>query len=64
MVANDDWSRDSVSAALLTSNGLAPQNNRESGIFTTLPPGTFTAILAGNAPGTGIGLIEIYNWKM
>ena len=63
LVSNDNWQDDPVSAAQLTANGLAPQNTLESGIFTTLPPGSFTAILAGNAPSTGIGLVEIYNLK-
>ena len=63
LTSNDNWQDDPASAAELTANGLAPTNNLESGIFTTLPPGSFTAILAGNAPGTGIGLVEIYNLK-
>jgi hypothetical protein len=45
----------------LTANGLAPQNPVESGIFASLPPGAFTAILAGKSGGIGIGLVEIYN---
>jgi hypothetical protein len=61
LISNDDWQDDAISAAQLTTNGLAPKNPKESAIFTTLPPGSFTAILAGNGPGTGIGLIEIYN---
>jgi len=28
-----------------------------------MPPGAFTAILAGRNGGTGIGLVEIYNLK-
>jgi hypothetical protein len=63
LISNDNWQDDPVSAAQLTTNGLAPQNLKESGIFTTLPPGAFTAILAGQSPGTGIGLVEIYNLK-
>jgi len=63
MISNDDWTDDPASAALLSANGLALQNPKESGIFTTLPPGTFTAILAGKNGGVGIGLIEIYNVK-
>jgi hypothetical protein len=31
----------------------------EAGIFTTLSPGAFAAILAGQDPSTGTGLIEI-----
>ncbi len=61
LVANDDWLEDPVSAALLTSNGLGLGNTKESGIFTILPPGQFTAILAGKNGGIGIGLIEVYN---
>jgi hypothetical protein len=62
-VANDNWTDDSVSAALLTANGLAPSNPKESGIFTSLPPGQFTAILAGKNGSIGIGLVEIYNLR-
>jgi hypothetical protein len=29
--------------------------------LASLPPGAFTAILAGANGGTGIGLVEIYN---
>jgi hypothetical protein len=61
LVANDNWHDDPVSAALLIANGLAPADSHEAAIFTMLPPGSFTAILAGQPPGTGIGLVEIYN---
>jgi hypothetical protein len=63
MISNDDWTDDPASAALLLANGLALQDTHESGIFMTLPPGAFTAILAGKNGGTGIGLVEIYNLK-
>jgi hypothetical protein len=63
LISNDNWTDDPVSASLLTANGLAPQDPKESGIFTSLPPGAFTAILAGKNGGTGIGLIEVYNLK-
>jgi uncharacterized repeat protein (TIGR01451 family) len=61
LVANDDWQSDPISAAQLSANGLACPNPKESGIFTQLPPGQFTAILAGKGGGIGIGLVEIYN---
>jgi len=63
MLANDNWKDDSASAAQLTANGLAPQNDLESGIFASLPPGQFTAILAGKDGTIGIGIIEVYNLK-
>ena len=61
LVANDDWQSDAVSAAQLTAAGLGLTNAKESGIFTSLPPGAFTAILAGKNGGIGIGLVELYN---
>jgi hypothetical protein len=61
LVANDDWQSDPVSAGKLTAHGLALSNSKESGIYVTLSPGQFTAIIAGKSNGTGIGLIEIYH---
>ena len=60
LIANDNWQDDSASAAQLSANGLAPQDPLESGIFTTLPPGLFSAILAGKDGGIGLGLVEVY----
>lgn len=61
LIANDNWQDDPFAAAQLSANGLAPQDPLESGIFTTLPPGVFTAILAGKDGGIGLGLVEVYN---
>jgi hypothetical protein len=61
LISNDDWQTDPASAAQLSAHGLALQDSKESGIFASLPPGAFTAILAGKNGGTGIGLVEIYN---
>ena len=61
LVSNDNWLDDPTSAAQLSAHSLALQNNLESGIFITLPPGVFTAILAGNNDGIGVGLVEVYN---
>jgi hypothetical protein len=61
VISNDNWQDDCVSVAQLTAHGLAPQDSLESGIFASLSPGAFTAILAGKNGGTGIGLVEIYN---
>jgi hypothetical protein len=63
LATNDNWLSDPISAAQLTANGLALSDPNEAGIFTSLPPGTFTVILAGKNGGTGIGLVEIYNLK-
>jgi hypothetical protein len=63
IATNDDWQSDALSAAQLTAHGLALPNSKESGIFVTLPPGQYTAILNGKFVGTGIGLVEVYNLK-
>jgi hypothetical protein len=61
IASNDDWTSDPVQAAQLTASGLALPNAKESGIFLSLPPGQFTAIVAGKNDTIGIGLVEIYN---
>ena len=63
LIANDNWTDDPASAALLSANGFAPANANESAIFTSLPSGQFTAILAGKNGGTGLGIIEVYNLR-
>src|SRR5207237_2493219 len=61
LVSNDNWQDDPVSAVQLTALGLAPSDAHESGVYMSLPPGAFTAILAGTSGGTGVGLVEVYN---
>jgi hypothetical protein len=61
ILTNNDWQDNPAQAAELTLAGLAPSNNLEAGIAATLPPGVYTALLAGLNNGTGIGLIEIYD---
>jgi hypothetical protein len=63
LAANDDWMDDPVSAAQLTASGLAPNHPDESALFTSLPPGQFTAILAGKNGTVGVGLVEVYNLR-
>jgi hypothetical protein len=53
--------------ALVASNdncgaiSIRPLDPAEACIEVSLPPGLFTAIVAGKNGGTGIGLVEIYN---
>lgn len=61
LLANNDWLDNPVQAAELIAAGLAPANNLESGIATTLTPGLYTALLAGVNNGTGVGLVEVYD---
>jgi subtilisin family serine protease len=62
LIASDnDWQDDPAQAAELTAVGLAPINNLDAAIVKTLPPGLYTALLAGRNNGTGIGLVEVYD---
>lgn len=61
LVANNDWQDNPAQAAELTAAGLAPTNQLESGIAATLPPGLYTALLAGLNNGIGIGVVEVYD---
>jgi hypothetical protein len=61
LVANNDWQDNPAQAIALTSAGLAPTDQLEAGIIATLPPGLYTALLAGLNNGTGIGLVEVYD---
>jgi hypothetical protein len=61
LVSNNDWQDDAVEAAQLTAAGLAPSNPSESGVSIALPPGAYTALLAGQNNGIGVGLVEVYD---
>jgi hypothetical protein len=59
--ADNDWQDNAAQATEITAAGLAPSNPKESAIAAILPPGLYTAILAGANNGTGIGLVEVYD---
>jgi len=61
VASNDNWQDDPDQAASLQANGLAPSNDQESAIYTTLPTGNYTAIVQGKNSTTGVGLVEVYN---
>jgi hypothetical protein len=61
LASNDNWQSDPTQSALITGYGLAPSNNLESAIATSLAPGPYTAIVTGKNNQTGIGLLEIYD---
>ena len=61
LISDNDWQDNPTQAAELTAAGLAPTNNLESGIATTLPPGLYTALLAGLNGSTGVGVVEVYD---
>jgi hypothetical protein len=55
---NDNW-RDAQENEI-EETGLSPANDREAAIVASLPPGPYTAVLAGRGGGVGIGLVEVY----
>ena len=61
ILSNDDWQDDAVQAADLLASGVAPQNDLESAIVTTLPPGAYTAVVSGKGGGTGVAVVEVYH---
>jgi hypothetical protein len=61
LIANNDWQDDPAQAAILTGAGLGLSHPLESGIAAALAPGLYTAILAGQGGGTGVGLMEVYD---
>jgi len=63
IIENDNWGDDLANALALFATGLAPTAASEAAFVTTLPPGSFTAILAGKDGATGLGLIEVYNLR-
>ncbi len=59
--SNNDWQDDPAQATEIIAASLAPSNNLESALVATLPPGRYTALLAGQTNGTGVGLVEVYD---
>jgi hypothetical protein len=61
LTSNDNWKDDPAQATQLQTARLAPTNDLESALATTLVPGTYTAIGSGKGSATGIALVEIYD---
>jgi 6-phosphogluconolactonase (cycloisomerase 2 family) len=58
---NNNWKDNPDQAAQVMAAGAQPRNDLEAAIAATLPPGAYTAIVAGRDRGTGVGLVEVYN---
>jgi hypothetical protein len=56
---NNDWQETQEQA--LRDVNLAPSDELEAAILTTLTPGSYTAVVRGNGGSTGIGLVEVYD---
>ena len=60
--SNDNWRTDPDQAEIAAA-GVAPQNDLESALLANIPPGNYTAVVAGKNSGTGIGLVEVYHLR-
>ncbi len=58
LATNDNW-RDTQEAEI-EATGVAPTNDAESAIVSTLAPGNYTAIVRGVGDTTGVALVEAY----
>jgi glucose/arabinose dehydrogenase len=61
LASNDNWQSDANQSGVISSYQLAPPNNLESAIGTSLAPGSYTAIVTGKNNQTGVALIEVYD---
>ena len=62
LATNNNWKDNSPQQQQdITNNQLAPPNDLESAIVSTLSPGNYTAIVKGQSNGTGVGLLEVYD---
>lgn len=59
LITNDNWK--DTQQIEIQATGLAPSNDLESAIVATLPPGAYTAIVAGKDSTMGVGLVEMYD---
>jgi hypothetical protein len=60
IASNDNWQDDSGAAEIRTDK-LDPKDARESALLRALPPGAYTAVVAGSGNTVGVGLVEVYN---
>ncbi len=58
IASNDGWN---VPGEEIEAYGLAPRNDREAALVTTLAPGQYSAIVSGSGSSSGIGLFELYD---
>lgn len=62
IASNDNWmDNSSENQIVLTDNALAPTENAEAAIVTTLDPGSYTVILSGVSDTTGVAFVDAYD---
>lgn len=55
---NDNWRADESE---VRATGIPPADERESAMVRTLPPGSYTAVVAGKDNTGGVAVVEVYN---
>ncbi len=62
IASNDNWV-DSADKQAIIDSGVAPTNDLESAIITSLPANNsqYTAVVRGTNGGTGTGVVEVYD---
>lgn len=61
LATNDNWKDDPGQKAEIELSGLAPKDDLESAIITTLTPGSYTGVVRDKTNTAGIGVIEVYD---
>jgi hypothetical protein len=59
VATNDDWQTD-ANAPLLQASGFAPASPMDSGLYVTLAPGAYTAIVRGVGGTIGVSVIGVF----
>ena len=59
IASNNSWRSDQSQTILDT--GLAPTDDREAALVTTLPPGAYTAVVDDESNNPGVALFEFYD---
>lgn len=59
IATNDNWR--STQEQAIINTGIAPTNDQEAAILTTLPAGAYTAVVHDAHFGSGIALVDAYN---
>lgn len=60
--ANDDWRSDQEDE--INATNLAPNDDRDAAVISTLLPGAYTAIVRGVDESSGTGVVEIYDLSL
>jgi len=59
IASNDNWRSDQ--SQTIEATGLAPIDDREAALVTTLPPGAYTAVVNDENNNPGVALFEFYD---